>query len=216
MSAKYITWETAVALSGKSIVDLNDNIKNAIVDYVETIGIELFLGRDFTSHDITIINPELHSPNSNQQSIILKNYPVISITRLRDNIHVSLESSISTLVEHVNFEVIKDTGIIKLIYDSDEEIIEPILFFTSGTNTVDVAYTYGFETPPDDIKAFANLLASKIIKLWEYMDGTTNLKSYKMANYEQRVIDIVKSVDSGIDYLIKNAKVKLLSKYGVL
>jgi len=215
--ADYITWATAVALSGKTEVDLTDSVKNAIVDYVETIGIELFLNRDFSLHEITISNPELHSPDKYQDNIMLKHYPVVTITRLRDNIHASLEADITTLVEHANFEVQKDNGIIKLIYDSDDELIEPIVFFTSGTNTVDVAYTYGYSTPPDDIKAFANLLAAKIIKIWEFMDGSSNMVSYKMGNYEEKFNEIIiKGVDSQIDNLINTSKIKLLSKYGVL
>jgi hypothetical protein len=216
MSAIYITWSKAIGLSGKTETEIAA-AKEIIIEWVEKIGIELFLGRDFAETIISTNDPELHNIGDNQDTIILKNFPVVSISRLRDNIQSSVAADIKTLIEHTDFEVDKDSGIVQLIKNSSNSIFSDcncLGYFTEGRNTVDVAYTHGFDTIPNDICAYADILAAKIISLWDNIVNKGGVESFRMADYEESIGNLLSNITTIFDNELNLMRIKLYSKYG--
>jgi len=217
LTEKYVTWATASNLVGIDASTLNANIKDAIIERVEYLEIEQLLGQGMLFDQVYTIDtniPELHSANDNQDFIVARNFPIVSVIRLRDNIHATVTSSILTLVEHTNFEIQKDTGIIKLVRSlSDSLLMKKIEFFTAGINTIDLCYTYGFDSVPNDIKAYADMLAAKIIKAWNQFYNLDGTESFQMGDYTEKVGEWFKHIDSQFDPHINRMLISLKSKY---
>lgn len=213
MAALYIDFDKAKVLSGISDT-LTTAIKDAIVEWVENLKIKLLLGTDFNSKVISTSNPELYSIKDFQDSIVLKNFPIISVTRLRDNIRAT---SPTTLVENTDFVIDKATGTIYIIKNEDN-ITNGTLdvsgyYFTSGINTVDIAYVYGWSAIPDDVKSFATVYASKILRMWSKFANTGDVESFTMGDYSEKVGQWSKVVDSQFDPIINESIIALKSKY---
>ena len=214
---KYIDWSKAITLSGVTEVDVTDAVKNAIADWIERVGIELELGQPlgFDSGEITVSDPELKTIVELQDTIILDHFPIITVTRLRDNIRATNANNILTLVEETNFEIDKESGIIKLTGElSDSNLMRKIEVFTVGWNTVDVAYTYGFATIPNYLRAFATLVATKALKVWNIIsNNSTDFQMLKMGDYTKqygKMADRFSLLQIDID----RAKLVLRSKLG--
>ena len=221
LTAKYIDWDIAgggvAGLSDISI--LTTDLKDSIIQRVEILKIEAGLNRDFAQGTVAIGDPELHSPGDNQDFLILNNFPVIAVTRLRDNIQATVASSIITLIEHTNFEIEKEKGIIRLIPDVfDSTIMKQISEFTAGYNTVDVCYTYGYASAPGDICAFANLLAGKLIRMWyEKMyesSGAEDYEEIEMGDYSKKVGKLYQLVYKQYKDELDEQWMNLRTKYG--
>lgn len=208
----YINWTNVLNLA--RISSLEDEVKTAIEEWVESIGIDIELGRNFLSNEIATDSPEIHSINDDYvNSIILKNYPVIEITRLRDNINADNTSDIVTLEEHTNFEVELEKGIIHIVDAFGSTIMPMKTYFTKGINTVDVAYTYGYLSVPDDIIAFADLIAVRVSKIWNDVFGEKGV-DFKMGDYEEKLSQYYKKNKSVFDDQLDIVKIKLMTKYG--
>lgn len=214
-TARYINWDRAAAIVDKFESDLSTNLKDAIILQVEDLMIDAKFGIKFdTEYTISTSDPEKHSPLDKQTTLVLKNFPVTSVTRLRDNVLATNSVNILTLIEHTNFEVRKSSGIIELIEDvSDSNLMKKIEWFTPGVNTVDVAYKYGFSSVPNDIQAFANFLAAKVIKQWDQYDSGQDVEEYTMGDYKEKVGSYLREIDSRFDREIKSMSYALNNKY---
>ena len=195
----YIDWDVATALSGVSD-SLTADIKTAIEQWVEELKIKMTLGTDFASHTVSSDDPELYSVGDFQDSIILMHHPVISMIRVRDNIRAS---SPTTLVEGDDYTVDKKAGIIYLIPSSDVTVLTALdsdfqygNYFTSGKNVVDVSYVYGFSSIPDDVIAYANVCAAKMIRMWSKFYNDNDIEGFTMGDYTERVGAWSKMLDS--------------------
>ena len=217
---EYIDFDVAIKLAGLTLLDVNDaNLQEAIVNYVENLSIDAVFGRDFLMDEITTSNPELHNIGENQNTIITKHFPIISVTRLRTNIRATVSSSVLTLTEHTNFEIDKNAGLIHLIIAEEmTDIMKTIEYFVEGYNSTDVCYTYGYLTPPSDIIAYANIMAAKILrayKNWE-IDVSSNTISLTMGDYTEKVSDWARQMNDVYDTILNKSLLMLLNKYANL
>jgi len=222
LTASYIDWEDACYMVGADPTAI-DNIKDPIIQWVETLGIELELGRDistaFQENTVSSSDPELHSiERDDQDTLIAKHFPIISVTRLRDNIQASNSNNILTLTEHTNFEIEKETGLIRLTGElQDSNLMKKIEFFTQGYNTVDLCYVWGFTSIPNDVKAFANLMAAALLRQYDKMVASgesAGLKRLQMGDYEEEVGDMYKNAQNEFMASVKLSSYRLKSKYG--
>ncbi len=213
MAALYIDFTKAKSLAGINDT-LTDAIKDAITEWVENLKIKLILGTDFSSGSVTTSDPELHSISEFQDSIILKKFPVISVSRLRDNIRAS---SPKTLVENTDFAIDKNIGAIYIIRNTDNIYNDTIdisgYYFTTGINTVDVAYTYGWSDIPEDIKSFAIVYAAKILRMWSKFTNAGDTIEFSMGDYSEKVGQWDKVIDNQFDPIINESLIALKSKY---
>ena len=211
---KYIDWDYASSVVGVSAAGLTDDVKDAIIQEVEWLMIDSILGGGMSFdkvYEVDSAAPELHSIGLQQSFIILKKFPVVSVTRLRDNIRSSV--SVVTLTEGVDFEVNKDTGVINLVNSEQGSLANVVSFFTKGHSTVDVSYVYGFSSVPNDIKAFANLLAAKSIKSWYLFDNGDVSGSFTMGDYTEKVGEWSRQLADRFGPTISMALSSLKAKY---
>ncbi len=213
MAAKYIDWTIVKGITGLTDTELTSAVKASIENLVEILGIDALFGRDFGMHTIDTSNPELHNIDYEYaRTLIVRNFPVISIERLRDNIQ---DATPTILVEHDDFEVDKRTGMIVLSFDATlGNDVSLHTYFTKGVNTVDVAYTYGFTSVPSDIVAYANMLAAKVCSFWKRLLYSNGIPDYEqMGDYQRRFTNQFNSIDQFYDPIIKNVLFSLKSKY---
>lgn len=212
--ATYIDWDIAKSLSGIDDT-LDDTIKSAISQWVEDIQIKLLLNADFSVTVVGSDNPEMYNIGEFQNAITLKNFPVISVSRVRDNIRATTPT---TLVEDTNYTIVKETGTVFLIDSVKDNIVIGNDFannnyFTEGINIVDVCYSYGYAAIPDDVKAYANMNAAKVLKLWSRLKNSGDVDSFTMGDYTEKIGMWGNSADSKFDPLIIAAQIALNSKY---
>lgn len=117
---------------------------------------------------------------NNQDEIVLRNFPVVSVIELYDEANTDDPK----LIESDNYVSDKESGIIQLVYKktiSTNKISE----FSKGHNSVRVKYEYGFETVSEPVQRYATLLLARYLTL-EIMAGKTGiLKSFKAGNYSE-------------------------------
>ena len=216
--SNYITWSRACSLAGIVESDLNADEKEAIDDWVEEVGINLEFGCDSFSitSRIATVNSEIHNIDSdNQKALILDHSPVVSVERLRDNIRTTTPTE---LIEDDQFIIDKKAGIIKLIdfweTGNSQSLSSMQNCFTKGAGMVDVAYTYGYAAVPNDIKAYATMLAAKAILVMKSFAGSVGFASFKMGDYTENLGSLYKQNADFLDSSIETAKMKLRTKYG--
>lgn len=90
----------------------------------------------------------------NTDTLFLKYFPIVSVLYVKDN-----ESTVDTN----DYLIYYDTGIIKL--KTVEELTTVLYpYFTEGRQKVEVKYTYGYATIPEQITYAATLIAARIAK----------------------------------------------------
>ena len=163
--AEYVDADKAAAIAGVA----STYVTSTLQEWVRG-RIDLELGRDFQSTgEVTTSDPEVHTiKDSYMDSIQTKNFPILAVSRLRDNI---LSDNVLTLNE-VNYHIEKESGIILLKYDARavNTGVTRIDYFTKGVGTVDIAYTYGFASVPSEVQTLANWMAAMLAK-FAYTEG---------------------------------------------
>ncbi len=155
----YVTASKAASLAGVEVA----YITAELIEWVDA-WIDTYFGRDFESHEISTNDPEIHDiiDYDTQSTIRLtaKNFPIQTVTRLRDNINSTSPATINAL----NYRIDKEAGIVILYYNNTSAAsgITQIASFTTGIAAVDLCYTYGFATVPNEVEALANYIAAKI------------------------------------------------------
>ncbi len=95
---------------------------------------------DLTSADVTTYSEKFDITRSGQREVALRRVPVVSVAALTNDGSLIAASDYYTT----------DYGQIRLIGSGD--------FFTTGRQKVEVTYTAGFSTVPEDLKHAASLI----------------------------------------------------------
>ena len=156
--------------------------------------IDSFINSHFNRSDFAGVGTEIqeihHIRNKEEDSVVTKYFPVVAVTAIRDDI---LGSSPLTL-NSLNYYVDTEAGIITLINNETSLVSGVSLrsYFTRGMSTVDISYTHGWATAPDEITQLANFLGAKIAKIGflEEESSPGAIKKIRMGNYsEERFYD---------------------------
>jgi hypothetical protein len=116
-----------------------------------------YIGHDLNQDEYT----EYHSGDGTN-AILLKKYPVVSITTLHDDITRAFDTD--TLIDPVNYTFDDQTGLVSVYTGT---------VFTKGTRNIQVVYIAGYETIPYDAQRALILMASWFAGR-QGTDGKTN------------------------------------------
>jgi len=114
---------------------------------------------------------------TDSRSIRLYNYPIISITSIKeDDISVDLESIATYLIE----------GIIKIksVTDDTPRIYRSLPLFTRGDRNYEIIYTAGYTTIPAEVNFAAILMVGYIVNNPTVV--SSEIISEKIGNYQYR------------------------------
>ncbi len=121
-----------------------------------------------------------------QTSLVLWNYPVITITA----IHNDAQADEPRSIDPASYAVDKATGVVHLhnrksITDptDDDEFVENFFF---GKQSVRVQYTYGFSAVPEEISRLATLLAARWARFGaanDFVEGERPVTRLQMGDY---------------------------------
>lgn len=169
----------AASLAGVNVTDITTEMQDVINNWIKA-NIK-WNGFEESSDVIEYYDIK----KSNQDEIILNNFPVISVSEIVDNVH----SDAPQTLDSDSYVVDNNTGIIQLIKKANTiPIINGCLnFFSKGFNSVKVTYKYGYATVPDIIAQIATLMIAKWAKIKDTQadaDGT-NLKSVRIGDYSE-------------------------------
>ena len=165
------------------------DIKEAWRDWAKTI-IDQECRHDFYSHNV---GTEVHDiDRDDQDTVILRHWPPISVTRLRDSIN-GVTSSAPTTIASGHYHIYND-GRLRLVSDAYS-------VFTKGPVNVDVQYTYGYSEVPSDVRMLANMLVAFRAQVWLLEQeaagsGAFGAKKIVMADYEETFGQDLKIIES--------------------
>src|SRR5574340_170105 len=138
---------------------MQESINNWIISNIKWDGFEPASASDIVEyHDIR---------KSNQNELILKHFPVISISEVIDGCYTDIQK---TLVAETDYVFDSETGIIQLIGRGSDILVNENVSgysvnpyfhpasFIQGFKSVKVSYKYGFSSVPAVIKEIATLL----------------------------------------------------------
>lgn len=132
---------------------LNVDVVNIKTEWLEwsTAYIETFTCQRFCEVTVT---EKYDIESTNQEELMLDNYPIISIIELKDD-GVALLTT--------DFLIYEDTGFIKLAdeFTGTSNLLQPGPF-TFGRQKVEVNYIYGYTVVPKDIEWAATVLTSSM------------------------------------------------------
>jgi len=170
-----------------SIRDSFLKIANIYIDIVLVNG-------DFLEHSDEI---EVFDVEKDTQDTILLKYPILKVTRVKDN--VTSDTPITLLAANFDFDA--ESGILFLKQNTDETTItEQLTYFTKGRQNVEVIYDYGYEETPDDVHTFANEFAAKVCKSDIELAEVGSMVSEKIGDYSYQV-NIGKNILARYEYL---------------
>ena len=155
-----------------------DDIKEGWRDWAKTI-IDQECQHDFYAHDA---GTEVHDINrDDQDTVILRHWPTITVTRLRDGVN-GVTSSTPTTISSDHYHVYRDArlSLVSASYSC----------FTKGRVNVDVQYTYGYTEVPSDVRMLANFLVAFRAQVWllekeAEEKGAFGARKIVMADYEE-------------------------------
>ncbi len=144
-----------------------------------------------------------------QNELILKNFPVISVTTLTNEARATTPK----VVDSTNFVCDLDSGIIQLDGANAQNNAENIIdAFAKGFNSVKVEYTYGYTAVPSDIENLATLLMAKWVKIRDEQGTSDGLKSVSAGDYKEtfdlQFMGVKSEYDEMITDFLKLAKAK--------
>jgi len=136
-----------------------DDLLNSIITGASSL-ITTYCGRDFVG---TTTTTEYFDIDSAHTSLIRLSYiPVIEVIEVVDN---------GDIIDEDYYYVYKEVGIIKT--DPDEFV------FTEGLQTIEVTYSYGYESVPDAIKEVALVLCCSMFN----KAGSEGISAESMGDY---------------------------------
>jgi len=118
---------------------------------------------------------------SNQDELILNNFPIIGVSELVND----AQSSTPTVLSIDSYVVDKSTGIIQLIKKVNSIVSGCLGEFKKGFNSVKVTYTHGYATVPEIIAQIATLMAAKWAKIKDTQAEGDGLKAVRIGDYSE-------------------------------
>lgn len=210
-----MSYATKAEVASISQVDETTYVTEHLLDWVDN-----YINSHFNRSDFGTVSEETekHSiENSYEDSIMVEYCPINSVTELKDNIRGFSPFTFNAL----NYVVDSDAGIIYLDINNTSEAIGVTQrsYFTKGRNSVEVTYTHGWDTVPDEIRELANLVTAKMARI-AYLEEQANpgaIKKISMGDYsEERFYDSkFNSVKTKYDYFIGNM-LKNLNKWRII
>jgi len=186
----YIEWDKILKDDSSTV---STEFKAIAEQLVKTMLLSVF-NSDFEKHTISTSSPELHDIGNNQATLILKNFPVITFTELKDNVRD--DDNVTALVENTDFVVDYTCGIVKIAPTIEaSNLLRRITTFTVGPAMVSVAYVYGYESIPDDIQGFINVWASQLYKTFQKtFQNINDAVEIEMADYRKKIGTVAQSL----------------------
>lgn len=145
-----------------------------------------------------------------QSEIVLKHFPIISVTEIVDNAQSDTPKTLSA----DSYTYDSESGIVQLknyVNEYDDGTYS-IHYFTKGKSAIKITYKYGYNNVPDVIVKLATLLLAKWAKIKSVKidTGDDNLKSVKIGNYTENYdlgfMSIKSEFDSIIEPMIKRVQ----------
>lgn len=184
--------------------DVTVAIQNVITNWIDEHVYEAGFGENISADEYYDIK------NDNQTELMLKNFPVISISSIIND----SQSDSAVTVNSDSYVVDNDTGIVQLITAVISAVDDTYInSFTKGFNSVRVQYEYGFGDVPEVIRQLANLLTAKWIKTKDVQAQADGLKSVSIGDYKETFDSNFTSVKSEYDDMITSLLNKAKSKY---
>lgn len=145
-----------------------------------------------------------------QSEIVLKHFPVASISEVIDNAQGDSPRTLS--VDSYTFD--SESGILQLknYVDEYDDGTYAVHYFTKGKSAVKVTYIYGFTTVPDVITKLATFLLAKWAKIKNIQASADveNLKSIRIGDYSESYdlgfMNVKSEFDSIIEPMIKRVQ----------
>lgn len=195
LGTHYTTKDAVVDLMGPEY-DVGD-VKDSFLQFVDSY-IDALVQTQFRS---SIVIEKYDIESTDQDTIFLKNYPVINVDYVKDGVHT---------IDPDAYAVYNDEGIIQLRTRYDWRLVdEP--FFTRGLQEVEVKYSYGTSTVPAVVSFLATLLVADLVDMALAGGGGTDLKKETIGSYAYEYFDTGKSKRANT---IKDVKNQVLYKYG--
>jgi hypothetical protein len=120
-------------------ITTHDLLISTLITVVEAIMLEEL---DLTASSVTSYDEKFDIGRAGQREIAVRRCPLVSVTALTDDGGLVSSSDYYTT----------EYGQVRLIGGSD--------FFTTGRQTVEITYTAGFSTVPEDLKHAATLIVA--------------------------------------------------------
>lgn len=163
----------AAALAGVDETEITEAKENQINSYIDTI-------LRFEGFDSNTATEYYDILKDNQNELVLKNFPIISITSLTNE----ASSDDPKEIDNDSFVTDNESGILQLI-NTKTVSGNAISYFAKGFNTVKVVYEYGYNSVPNDIEKFATLLMARYLEMENILSDAGVLKSIKIGNYSE-------------------------------
>lgn len=191
----------------------SEDFKDAWKDFADA-SIAALCNKDFQSHTDETEYKDIKFYRTKR--LFLNNAPILSVASVIDNAQSS-----STITLNANsFMLLEGQGIIELkepeeLTDGDPQ------YFTVGTKSVKVIYTYGYAAVPADIELFASYLVARNAIIWKRSSDAgisasdmsiSGVKSLKLADFGVTFVD---SEKTHIDKDIENFKKTIVKKYKI-
>jgi hypothetical protein len=188
--------------------DVTDSIQNYINSWIDENIYDAGFGEAQNASEFYDIK------NDDQTELILRNFPVISLTSLSDN----YQSDDAVLVNSDCYVVDNDSGILQLVTAyktiSGNDVIS---YFTKGINSIQVIYTYGYRNVPNIIKSIANLMTARWLQIEEQQASADGLKSVSIGDYKESFdstfINVKSRFDDSLNSMLLKAKGKFAKGY---
>jgi len=194
--ANYTTAQKVADLLGLSVSTV---IKSDWLNWADA-QVESRTRKKFT--EVTISN-ELYD-GSGSEELILKNYPITSITKVE---YLSIQTPTEVWYELTSpyFRAYKDEGILKLVEDLTGVV--DISCFEKGVQNWRITYKYGYAAVPAIIELLASLLVAELY--YKSTDESAVVSSEKIGDYSigySTSGETVTSIPKLIDIIINDIK----------
>jgi hypothetical protein len=197
MGTFYGSATNAAELGGGVVGDIKQSMIDVVNSWIDANICEF----GFSTDEVN----ETYFVNNNQDLIVLKHFPVISVDSVifYDYDDVDLNIGID------EYELDYETGVLKI--KSVHGIISNVnIIGLHLIEKITITYTYGYTTCPDIIKQIANLMMAKWIKIKSGQLDASGLKSVRVGDYSEsydiEFMNISTEFDSLLNPLIQKAK----------
>lgn len=209
MAQEYATKATAAALAGVATTDINDAQVDLVNKYIEQM-----TGRNFGVENSHI---QYFDVEGSEDTFQLINYPVISLTEIRDNQRDSVIGNQTVLVEDTDYTIDKQAGIVKLIKD-DFNVLKGSTGLTVGTKTVKITYTWGYSSTPEDVSMFADYMLAWLAESTKEIGSVKNdsgaiLRRIQIGDYQEAYDSKNDKINAKYQKLLSDMSQQLVSKY---
>lgn len=177
--AFYSNKSKAAVMAGVSESIITQEMQESIDTWVETnIKWDGFNGEKNNDEYYDILK-------SNQSELVLKHFPILSISEVTDN----ASSSNSKILNTSSYGFDAESGILHLLNVVPENVDDTYIIysFTRGNRTVRVKYVSGYSTVPDVIVKLSTLMLARWAEIKNVLNTSQaeNLKSVKIGDYTE-------------------------------